>query len=800
MSTGKIELSVGAVKIANKYEIFTEEEVDAINNKIPELDERVGVIEDDIEEINSSLDSMESLKATKQEVEIERKRIDNLAKLGEGSTTGDAELIDARVDDLGVIHANLGTAIRTRISKLNRTINTISDNVVGTSINIADISLETTIADHQIKATTGELIPQQNWNASYFIDIEPNTEYSMVFYFEEQNQYIRQSNVYYSLYDTNGVYIKGGNTGNKDNPTTINSGTATKIRISCSTLRVKTGFIMLIKTTDESKVLGKDKNAYVKSGAALGGLLKDEFNRIEEEFNKTINTISDNVVGTSINIADISLETTIADHQIKATTGELISSTNWSASDYIDIEPNTEYSFVFYFEEQNQYIRQSNVYYGLYDTNEVFITGGNTGPSSNPTTINSGTATKIRMSCTTMRVKSGYIMLIKTTDESKFLGKDKSAYVKSGVVLGGLLKEEFNRIEEELKNNKGSGFTPKIILPSEFYAVVGHELSIYNENVILCDDINRYDIDWHINQGNFYDQYKECFRITPTKGKEGNYSVRLRIKDKCTRTILAEKTMTMHIVSEKNYTNKKVLFIGDSRTSAGYYPYEIQNVLSSGGITSLGTETTTPWINNVQKPINHEGRGAWSAKDYVATTSKNGYTNPFINPSTSKFDFSYYMTQQGYASVDVVFLNLGTNGMVSKTLDESIQANINAMDEMIASIRSFNSNIPIIVELVTPPATQDGWTYANHGGSVWEMMLNIFRNNEMVIEHYTNKNVYLAPTIFNLDRNNDYGIKTMSLSARNSKEVERQTNNLHPSDIGYYKMADVFWAIINAVM
>ena len=62
MSTGKIELSVGAVKIGNKYEIFTEEEIDAINNKIPELDGRVGVIEDEIEEINSSLDTMESEK------------------------------------------------------------------------------------------------------------------------------------------------------------------------------------------------------------------------------------------------------------------------------------------------------------------------------------------------------------------------------------------------------------------------------------------------------------------------------------------------------------------------------------------------------------------------------------------------------------------------------------------------------------------------------------------------------------------------------------------------------------------
>ena len=42
MSTGKIELSVGAVKIANKYEIFTEEEIDNID-KIP-------AIEDELEE------------------------------------------------------------------------------------------------------------------------------------------------------------------------------------------------------------------------------------------------------------------------------------------------------------------------------------------------------------------------------------------------------------------------------------------------------------------------------------------------------------------------------------------------------------------------------------------------------------------------------------------------------------------------------------------------------------------------------------------------------------------------------
>ena len=64
-------LSVGTMKIANKYEIFTEEEVDIINNKIPELDERVTIIEYEIEDINSSLDN----KANKNEVFIKEQGI-----------------------------------------------------------------------------------------------------------------------------------------------------------------------------------------------------------------------------------------------------------------------------------------------------------------------------------------------------------------------------------------------------------------------------------------------------------------------------------------------------------------------------------------------------------------------------------------------------------------------------------------------------------------------------------------------------------------------------------------------------
>lgn len=75
-------------------------------------------IESKIKDHDASLEQIEQQKASKIELEIEKARITNLATLNEGSTTGDAELIDGRIGVDGKTYDNVGVAIRNQIGKI----------------------------------------------------------------------------------------------------------------------------------------------------------------------------------------------------------------------------------------------------------------------------------------------------------------------------------------------------------------------------------------------------------------------------------------------------------------------------------------------------------------------------------------------------------------------------------------------------------------------------------------------------------------------------------------------------------
>lgn len=76
---------------------------------------QVPVIKEEVSNLSSQLDN----KAQQVDLEVEKKRIDSFTKLKEGSTTGDAELIDARIGADGKTYSNVGNGIRNQFKNIN---------------------------------------------------------------------------------------------------------------------------------------------------------------------------------------------------------------------------------------------------------------------------------------------------------------------------------------------------------------------------------------------------------------------------------------------------------------------------------------------------------------------------------------------------------------------------------------------------------------------------------------------------------------------------------------------------------
>lgn len=120
---------------------------------------------DRLDSFDEQFNTIENEKATKQEVDIERKRIDVLTSLPTGSTIGDAELIDGRVGADGKIYTNIGNAIRGQITAIN---NELKDYVIERTDNLYNPNLFDTRDGYYISYATGNV----NGNADYCCTIE----------------------------------------------------------------------------------------------------------------------------------------------------------------------------------------------------------------------------------------------------------------------------------------------------------------------------------------------------------------------------------------------------------------------------------------------------------------------------------------------------------------------------------------------------------------------------------------------------------------------------------------------------
>jgi len=158
--------------------------------------------------------------------------------------------------------------------------------------------------------------------------------------------------------------------------------------------------------------------------------------------------------------------------------------------------------------------------------------------------------------------------------------------------------------------------------------------------------------------------------------------------------LVEQQSQITLLAKTDNVMDCSALVIGDSTVAQDKMTESMLNAFVNRNktLTLLGTQGTSP--------NNHEGRSGWSAKQYC-TQSAN---NPFYN---NGFDFSHYMTNQGYSSVDFVVVQLGINDLFNaygdfENSDTAIDTTLVYLCDIINSILSWNASQKIIINLLTP--------------------------------------------------------------------------------------------------
>jgi hypothetical protein len=272
--------------------------------------------------------------------------------------------------------------------------------------------------------------------------------------------------------------------------------------------------------------------------------------------------------------------------------------------------------------------------------------------------------------------------------------------------------------------------TNKYILPKELFLLKGIEYSINAQN---------------FNFNKFTDNDSLLFEIvTPAKTAafENNgiinspiavdFETYLAGVYNSDKTNALAKDIVLRFADPAKKTNKspRVLCLGDSLTHANI-PYLVKYWLENFGFspTMIGTqnnghESYGYGMEGTQPTAKGEGRGGWRLTDYTGTTKRTDGTiylkpdNPFWNPTTQAFDFSYYMSNNGFSGVDFVVIMLGTNDITgyhgqkvaesigTPTIDEILAYMPGEFQKIVDSILAYNPNCKIGLN---PPVPAGGY-------------------------------------------------------------------------------------------
>lgn len=182
---------------------------------------------------------------------------------------------------------------------------------------------------------------------------------------------------------------------------------------------------------------------------------------------------------------------------------------------------------------------------------------------------------------------------------------------------------------------------------------------------------------------------------------------------------------------------------------------------------------------------------------------------PFWDNETDKWDILKYRDSYCNGKIDVICVLLGINDVISAEPFSTMESAISDAKKFFRNVHSQIPGCKIVVSTL-PPISPNGGIASNYGasskiGAYSEGVAqhNVHAFNSRLIETANDEEfssyLILSNTHAQFDSENGYPETSKPLNTRISKTEKLQSNGVHPSNEGYWQIADalVFRAVIN---
>lgn len=243
--------------------------------------------------------------------------------------------------------------------------------------------------------------------------------------------------------------------------------------------------------------------------------------------------------------------------------------------------------------------------------------------------------------------------------------------------------------------------------------------------------------------------------------------------------------------------------------STGYYRFQIAEVNVTSGVGNIRCIFyNTPYNSNFlnETASNGDIKNTSNVVIYQYTSLSLESYQPFWDTESNSFNITNYVDAYCDGKVDYVYILLGTNSIFSKDVFDNFESIINDCKTLIRNIHTQLPNVVILLSTEIFQSQNSGLALSygtnNTFGRYTRTGLNhmYLEYNKALINEFDNSNypyVKVLNTHAQFDSKYAFPMSEKNVNTRCTQKEVIDTNGSHPSNVGYWQIADAeFRAIL----